>query len=83
MKMIKVVKADEYSHCSSCGKANKYFYINAYTPDIAKIYKVKLSIDNSNQIQTFGLCEGCLKQLREEIKRIIKMKNRRDNKCLQ
>jgi len=27
--MIKIVKADKYSHCSSCGKANEYFYINA------------------------------------------------------
>ena len=69
--MIKVVKADKYSHCSSCGKANEYFHINAYTPDVAKIFNVKLSIDNSNRIQTFGLCKECLKQLRKEIKRII------------
>lgn len=70
--MIKVVKADKYSHCSSCGKVNEYFHINAYTPDVAKIYKVKLSIDDSKEIQSFGLCEECLTELRKEIKRIIK-----------
>jgi len=74
MKMIKVVKADKYSHCSSCGKANEYFHIDAYTPtpDVAKIYKVELSIKESNNIRSFGLCEECLKELRKEINCILK-----------
>ncbi len=72
MKMIKIVKADKYSHCSSCGKANEYYCINAYTPDVAKIYEVKLSINDSKKIQSFGLCTECLKKLRKKIKRIIK-----------
>lgn len=70
--MIKIVKADKYSHCSSCEKANEYHCINAYTPDVTKVYKVKFSINDSKKIQSFGLCKECLKELRKEIKRIVK-----------
>lgn len=45
--MIKVVKADKYSHCSSCGRANKYFYTTAYTPETTKIYKMKFGTKDS------------------------------------
>lgn len=78
MKMVKVTKADRYSHCSSCGKANEYYCINAYTPDVAKIYKVELSM-NDSKIQSFGLCKKCLKKLRKEMKRIIKIEEAEDS----
>lgn len=70
--MIKIVKADKYSHCSSCGKANAYFYSNIHTPETAKIYKMKFATKDSKQIQSFGFCKECLKKLNEEINNIMK-----------
>lgn len=70
--MIKIVKAEKYSHCSSCGKANKYFCTTAYTPETAKIYKMKFAPKDSKQIRSFGFCKECLKKMNEEINNIMK-----------
>lgn len=70
--MIKIVKADKYSHCSSCGKANEYYCINAHTPDVAKICMMKFGINDSKQVYSFGFCRKCLKKLRKEVNCILK-----------
>lgn len=71
--MINVVKADKYSHCSSCGRANKYSCTTVYTPGIAKIYKMEVGIKDSKQIHSVGFCKECLQKLNEEINNIMKL----------
>lgn len=68
--MLKIEKTNRYMHCHSCGKIN----INSnhtFAPEKVTIYDLRLSVDGSCCIHTFGLCEECLKELKKKIDTVL------------
>lgn len=68
--MLKIEKANRYTHCHSCGKINVTSH-DSFAPEKATIYELRLSVDDSYCIHTFGLCEECLKELKKKIDTVL------------